>query len=144
MVLLHNLFDFGLPMTEMINIYILYIRSILESSAVVWHSSITQSEERKIERIQKTALRIILADEYETYDQALIVTGLQTLKERRKFLCKKFTKNCIKNGKMSHIFPLNPNIKNTRNPEKFYVQPARTELLARSAIPYMQRLLNEN
>ena len=89
MVLLHNLFDFGLPMTEMINIYILYIRSILESSAVVWHSSITQSEERKIERIQKTALRIILADEYETYDQALIVTGLQTLKERRKFLCKK-------------------------------------------------------
>ena len=47
MVLLHNLFDFGLPMTEMINIYILYIRSILESSAVVWHSSITQSEERQ-------------------------------------------------------------------------------------------------
>ena len=39
MVLLHNLFDFGLPITEMINIYILYIRSILESSAVVWHSS---------------------------------------------------------------------------------------------------------
>ena len=55
-----------------------------------------------------------------------------------------FAKNCIKNGKMSHIFPLNPNITNTRNPEKFHVQPARTERLARYAIPYMQRLLNEN
>ena len=81
-------------MTEMINIYILYIRSIVESSAVVWHSSITKSEEIKIERIQKTALRIILASEYQTYEQALQTTGLQTLKERRVVLCKKFAKNC--------------------------------------------------
>ena len=144
MILLHNLFDFGLPMTEMINIYILYIRSILESSAVVWHSSITQLEERKIERIQKTALKIILASEYETYEQALLITGLLTLKERRKVLCKKFAKNCIKNEKMSHIFPKHFSIVNTRKQERFYVQPASTERLARSAIPYMQRLLNEN
>ena len=100
MIILHNLFDFDLPMTEMINIYILYIRSILESSAVVWHSSLTQSDERKIERIQKTALRIILAGEYENYEQALIIAELQTLKERRKFLCKKFAKNCLKSQKM--------------------------------------------
>ena len=144
MVLLHNLFDFGLPITEMINIYILYIRSILESSAVVWHSSLTQSDERRIERIQKTALRIILAGAYENYEQALMIADLQTLKERRKVLCKKFAKNCLKNERMCHLFPLNQNIVNTRNPEKFFVQPARTERLARSAIPYMQRLLNEN
>ena len=144
MIILHNLFDFGLPMTEMINIYILYIRSILESSAVVWHSSITQFEERKIERIQKTALKVILASEYETYEKALLITGLSTLKERRKVLCKKFAKNCIKNEKMSHIFPRNFSIVNTRKQERFYVQPASTERLARSAIPYMQRLLNEN
>ena len=143
MILLHNLFDFGLPMTEMIDIYILYIRSIVESSAVVWHSSITKSEEMKIERIQKTALRIILASEYQNYEQALQTTGLQTLKERRGVLCKKFAKNCIKNEKMCHLFPLNPSLINTRNKEKFYVQPASTERLARSAIPYMQRLLNE-
>ena len=144
MIILHNLFDFGLPLTEMINIYILYIRSILESSAVVWHSSLTQSDERRIERIQKTALRIILAGAYENYEQALMIADLQTLKERRKVLCKKFAKNCLKNERMCHLFPLNQNIVNTRNPEKFFVQPARTERLARSAIPYMQRLLNEN
>ena len=51
MVLLHNLFDFGLPVSEMVNIYILYIRSILETSAVVWHSSITQAESYEIERV---------------------------------------------------------------------------------------------
>ena len=111
---------------------------------IVWHSSITQFEERKIERIQKTALKIILASEYETYEQALLITGLLTLKERRKVLCKKFAKNCIKNEKMSHIFPKHFSIVNTRKQERFYVQPASTERLARSAIPYMQRLLNEN
>ena len=111
---------------------------------MVWHSSLTQSDERRIERIQKTALRIILAGAYENYEQALMIADLQTLKERRKVLCKKFAKNCLKNERMCHLFPLNQNIVNTRNPEKFFIQPARTERLARSAIPYMQRLLNEN
>ena len=44
---------------------------------------------------------------------------------------------------MSQIFPMNPIVANTRNPEKYYVQPASTTRLAKSAIPYMQRLLND-
>ena len=142
MIILHNLFRFNLPMTEMVNIYILYIRSVLESSAVIWHSSITKAEETQIERVQKTALKIILAEEYQDYNTALIATGLHTLSERRKILCKKFAKNCVKSGNMSYLIPKNPRIANTRNPEKFYVQPASTARLAQSAIPYMQQLLN--
>ena len=144
MIILHNLFDFSLPVHELVNIYILYIRSVLESSAVVWHSSITKLEESQIERVQKTALKIILADQYEDYPSALLSTGLDTLSERRKSLCKKFAKNCVKSEKMRHLFPMNSRIANTRNPEKFYVQPASTKRLAQSAIPYMQRLLNED
>ena len=45
MVLLHKLFEFQLTVKDMVEIYTLYIRSILESSAVVWHSSITKGEE---------------------------------------------------------------------------------------------------
>ena len=144
MIILHNLFKFSLPMQEMTNVYVLYIRSVLESSAVVWHSSITKAEEILIERVQKTALKIILADKYENYPVALIVTGLQTLSERRTILCKKFAKNCIKNQKMADMFPLNPSNVNTRYKEKYFVQPATTARLANSAIPYMQRLLNED
>ena len=58
-MMLHKLFDFGLQMEDMLQIYILYIRSILESSAVVWHSSITRAEIIAIEQVQKVALRII-------------------------------------------------------------------------------------
>ena len=143
MLLLHRLFEFGLPMEEMLEIYILYIRSILENSVVVWHSSITQAEHKSIERVQKVALRIILNDEYEDYQNALQISGLITLSERRKGLCKKFATNCIKNEKMSHMFPTNQSLLETRNHEKYFVQPASTGRLKKSAIPYMQRLLNE-
>ena len=105
MIILHNLFKFSLPMQDMMNIYILYIRSVLESSAVVWNSSITKAEEILIERVQKTALKMILADKYENYPTALIVTGLQTLSERRTIRCKKFAKNCIKNKIIAHMLP---------------------------------------
>ena len=142
MTILHRLSSFGLPTDEMINIYILYIRSVVENCAVVWHSSLTLSNELAIERVQKVALRIILGDCYLDYENALNLTKLKTLSERRKDLCLKFAKQCIKNPKTKDMFPEKQKIVNTRMHEKFYVQPARTEKLRRSAIPYLQRLLN--
>ena len=41
------------------------------------------------------------------------------------------------------MFPLNSKVVNTREHEKYYVQPAYTDRLRKSAIPYMQRLLNK-
>ena len=102
-----------------------------------------QKERNEIERVQKVALKIILGSDYEDYNAALEIAGLSTLDDRRKGLCKQFAKNCIKNPKMYRLFPLNKITKNTRNPEKYLVTPANTDRLARSAIPYMQRLLNE-
>jgi hypothetical protein len=42
MTILQKLYAFNVPEEELLEIYILYIRSVLESSAVVWHSSLTQ------------------------------------------------------------------------------------------------------
>ena len=144
MIILHNLFKFGLSLQDMVEIYILYIRSILENSAVVWHSSLTAADRLAIERVQKVAFRIILSENYQSYDKALEITGLPTLEERRILLCKKFAIKCLKNAKTCKMFPLNlqTTTVKTRKPERFYVQPARTERLKDSAIPYMQRLLN--
>ena len=41
MVILRNLSEFGAPRENMKIIYKSYIRSILEQSAVVWHTSLT-------------------------------------------------------------------------------------------------------
>ena len=132
-----------LSLQNLINIYVLYIRSVVEYSSVVWHSSLTQEDSNSLERVQKTALRIILQDKYEDYSHALKLVGLVTLFERREKLCLKFATQCVKNGKMADMFPLNLKSVNTREHEKFFVQPAFTDRLKHSAIPYMQRLLNK-
>ena len=62
MIILKNLFHFNLPITDMLEIYCLYIRSVVEQACVVWHSSLTKGEELDIERIQKVAMRIILQE----------------------------------------------------------------------------------
>ena len=142
MLMLHKLYDFNVPVHEMLDIYVSYIRSIVENSAVVWHSSLTVAEEVEIERIQKVAFRIILQDNYEHYARALYLTGLPTLKERRIKLCNTFAVKCTKSEKTQNMFPLNPSSVGTRHYEKYEVTQAFTSRLRDSAIPYMQRLLN--
>ena len=142
MIILHKLYEFNLPPEEMVNIYILFIRCMVEYCCVVWHSSITDDERTSIERVQKTALRIILKDDYVDYSSALQLTGLESLHERRTQLSLSFAKKCIKSDKNSDLFPLNNKLVNTRPHEKYAVIWARTERLAKSAVPYLQRLLN--
>ena len=144
MIILKNLFHFNLPIEEMLNIYFLYIRSVVEQAAVVWHSSITKGEQYDLERVQKVALRIILKDKYTTYSDALLLTGIDTLRARRVKLCLNFAKGCVKHDITRDMFPENSGTQHTRNQEKYYVPFASTGRLLKSAIPYMARLLNAN
>ena len=143
MIMLRKLSEFCIPTEDMLNIYILYIRSAAEQSCVVWHSSLTEEEHTDLERIQKVALRIILQDLYESYENALRVTNLKTLRSRQKTLCLRFAQSCVKSENHRDMFPVNNKIVNTRPHEKYFVTPAKTNRLACSAIPYMQRLLND-
>ena len=71
-------------------IYVLFIRSIAEYSSVAFHSSLTKEESakiEKIEKIQKTCLKVILGDMFIDYASALEMTGLQILADRRQARC---------------------------------------------------------
>ena len=71
---------------------------------------------------------------------------METLHERRNQLSLNFAIKSTKNKKMRYMFPKNikSHIMKTRNPEKFYVQHAKTERLKNSAIISMQNSLNEH
>ena len=81
-----------------LEMYTLYIRSVVEQAAVVWHISITKGEKLDLEM----APRIILNDQYITLTHALKLLGIPTL--RRKMLCLNFAKNCVKNSQTSDMF----------------------------------------
>ena len=59
MILLRKMAEFNAPIEDLVHIYILFIRSLLEQSSVVWNSSLTQKNVEYLERIQKSAVRII-------------------------------------------------------------------------------------
>ena len=135
----------GVSKDDLIDIYILFIRSVTEYCAVVFHSRLTQHDSMKLERIQKTCLKVILGDLYEDYQSALSECGLQTLSERREKRCLDFSIKCLKNTRNRRIFPSNSeHNERVRESEPFAVNFARTDTYKDSAVPYCQRLLNEH
>ena len=146
MQLLRKVASFGVGTGDLKHIYILFIRSLLEQSATVWHSSLSAENSNDIERVQKTALRVILGDQFKTYKNALTILNLDSLWERRDFLCLNFALKSAKNPKTSHMFPINEkeHIMTKRNVEMYKVQQTNTVRLQNSSIIYMQNLLNKH
>ena len=57
MELLRKVAEFTKSIDDKMEIYILYSRSILEQSFVVWRSSLTEENALDLERVQKAAIR---------------------------------------------------------------------------------------
>ena len=70
MTMLTKLKYVGTPVYDLLDIYNLYIRSVLEYCCVVWHSTLTLQQSTNIENVQKLCLKIILGSEYTSYEYA--------------------------------------------------------------------------
>ena len=130
--------------SDLKTIYKLFIRSILEQSAVVWHSSLKVKDSNQLERVQKSATKLIMGKKYDNYNDALKYLNLEKLSERRKKLCLKFAKKCVKHEKTKQLFPLNNSKKKLRNTELFKVNFGNTDRYKKSTIPFLQNLLNKD
>ena len=146
MELLRRVAEFNTPIEDLKNIYILFIRSILEQSATVWHSSLTQENSNDLERIQRSATKMILKQGDLPYKKRLAKLGLETLSNRRDSLCLNFAQKCTMNKRTEHLFPINSeeHEMETRKREKYKVNFANTNRMKNSPIIYMQKLLNKN
>ena len=92
--MLNRLKRFGLPMEDLVSVFVSYVRPVVEYATPVWHGSLTDDQSKKLESIQKRACRIILGANYRSYTQAPDLTGLQPLYDRRLQLCTKFVVDC--------------------------------------------------
>ena len=61
MLLLQNAAKFTKESSDLKSIYLTFIRTVLEQSALVWHSSLSKESMNALERIQKSAVRLIMA-----------------------------------------------------------------------------------
>ena len=144
MSLITKLIKFGASVKDLITIYIIFMRSVLEYCAVVWHSSLTLEQSQDIERVQKVAIRTILKSFDIEYSDALEKVKLERLDKRREQLCLKFAVQCTKSEKNKDMFPLQPATNHCiRRSEKYIVPMALTDRYKNSSIPYMANLLNK-
>jgi hypothetical protein len=135
----------GVSTEDLLDIYKLFIRSRAEYMSALWHGNLTLRQASKIENIQVTSLRIILKEMFVDYRMACEVTGLEQLATRRQARCLAFAKSCLKNKQTESMFPLNPDTQhNLREAEKYTINFAHTENYRNSAVPYCQRLLNQD
>ena len=104
----------------------------------------SQANTSDIERIQKSAVKIILKHKYKDYDSALKELNLETLQKRREILCLRFAKKSLKLNNFKKMFPLSKKLHSMkqRKGRKFLQKHTNTERYIKSSIPYMQRLLN--
>ena len=136
----------GVKTEDLIDVYVLYIRGVTEFCSKVFHSRLTDVDSNKLERIQKTCLKVILGDMYIDYSTSLEMTGKDTLQNRRLKRCLNFSLKSVKHPRNSRLFPIadtNPAYK-IRNKEMFKVNFAHTSTHKDSAVPFCQRLLNKH
>ena len=143
--MIRRLKNLGLKTESLLQMYITQVRSLLEYGAVTWHSMLTDENSKAIERVQKTALSIILGPNYICYENALEKTKLERLDLRRIKLSLSFAKKSVKHPQHSSWFNFQQtkNQTNTRS-VKPLCKPvqSRTQRLSNSPIVFLTNLLN--
>ena len=84
-----------------LRLLILFCRSVLEQSCVLWGTSLTQENIEDLERTQKTFSILVLIEKFKDYKNVLIIFNLDSLQNRREQLNLKFAKTGIENEKLN-------------------------------------------
>ena len=132
---------------DLVDTYIKQVRSILEMACPacpVWHAALTKSDSRALERVQKSALAIILGEEYRSYDSAMDLLNLEALTERRDSLCLNFALKSALDPSHSKWFKEVGNDPETKMRNFYRPVWTRTGRYKKSPIPYLTGLLNEH
>ena len=130
---------------SLVKVFTTQIRSLLEFGAVTWHPMLTIENSKSIERVQRSALAIILSPDYRSYDEALAKTDLERLDKRRITLSLNFAKKAAKHPVHSKWFSkqdVDTNMQTRSVKPSYKPVQARTNRLLKSPISYFTQLLN--
>ena len=111
-----------------------------------WHPTLTKADSSILERVQKSALNIILGSGYTSYESApdILELDTDTLEERRDELCLNFARKSAEHPIHSKWFLKTKGEQHTRNHNIYQPVWARTGRFGKSPIPHMTNILNEH
>ena len=142
--MLQNLKRSGFSTEELVTVYKTIIWPVADYGSMVYHSSLTDSQDEALERIQTQALKCIYGP-FRSERKLRKAAGLETLRSRRVELCDKFARKSAANPHFAHWFP----IKTTRTSNRvkktneiYLEEKARCDRLANSPIYYFRRRMN--
>ena len=133
----------GINKTKLKEIFISIMRSVVEFSAVVYHSQLNKQQTELLEKVQKRSLRLIYGFEKD-YKDLLAESGLPTLEARREEALAKFTHKMVKNPRYASWFPLRNIVRQNRNTKPYLEETSVGNRLYCSPIYAMRRLLNDS
>ena len=112
---------------------------------LVWNSGLTKSQISELEKVQKVALKIILGDQYYSYELACNFFKIEKLSTRRLQLCTKFALKLYKSVKSEFYFTHAKKTINTRSEQKLLVENhCNTTKAFNAPHNYLARLVNQN
>ena len=141
--MLRRLKALGASQWNLLDVYYKHIRAILEFGAPAWDGALTKRDSLRLERVQRTALKIIFACKWDSYTKFLISKNIEKLAKRRKKLALNFAKKSVRHKKFKDWFETNENL-NIFSKTLYKPTISRTANLKKSPIPHLTRLLNQN
>ena len=137
----------GVPKSDLISVYQMYILPMLEYGAPVWSSSITQEQSQCLERVQRRALRIIAYPNLLSYDQLCCDFNIDTLSDRRNLIVTRFANSLLNSKRHRNMLPdtrLTTSGRTLRNSNHLNLPQTRTQRYKQSPIPTMIRAINDS
>jgi hypothetical protein len=126
----------GVCPDDILQVYTSVVRPTVEYACEVWHTHLTVEQDNALEQIQRRALSIVHPD--MSYKQALDMSKLSTLKQRREDLCRNFFKAMQGKQHRSHnLLPLErPKVMVLRKRTKYPLPKIRTERCKKTLVNY--------
>ena len=95
----------GVSATDLVLIFIMYIRSLLEFAAPVWSSGRTVKQSESIEKVQRRALRMIVFPERAHYADLLVMFNIPSPADRRTAILTSFGKTLLLSERHRNLLP---------------------------------------
>ena len=116
----------------------------LEFACPVWHSGLTSSQARDLDRAQRMAMAAIAGRWEPSHSLQLLQLGLEPLKLRREKICQTFAERTAKDSRHTNLFTQTGFLPRKGKITKVFRETiSRTATHYSSALPYLTRLLNK-